>query len=97
MIENHGYFFQDACRVKKLIETVNHPNFGWLMDMGNFMCADENSAIALGNALPYAAHVHAKDFLFKSGDGAVCHWNGQTLQSPEPLWQLDDFLKKFLE
>ena len=35
--------------------------------------------------------------LFKSGDGAVCHWNGQTLQSPEPLWQLDDFLKKFLE
>lgn len=34
MIENHGYFFQDACRVKKLIETVNHPNFGWLMDHG---------------------------------------------------------------
>jgi hypothetical protein len=35
--------------------------------------------------------------LFKSGDGAVCHWKEQTLQSPEPLWQLDDFLKKFLE
>lgn len=69
MIENHGYFFQDACRVKKLIETVNHPNFGWLMDMGNFMCADENSAVAMGNVLPYAAHIHAKDFIFKSGDG----------------------------
>ena len=40
------------------------------------------------------AHVIA---VFKSGDGAVCHWNGNTLQSPEPLWQLDDFLKKFLE
>jgi hypothetical protein len=35
--------------------------------------------------------------LFKSNDGSVCHWNGSTLQSPEPLWQLDDFLKKFLE
>jgi hypothetical protein len=35
--------------------------------------------------------------LFKSDDGAVCHWKGQKLQSPEPLWQLDDFLKKFLE
>lgn len=35
--------------------------------------------------------------LFKSGNGAVCHWKGQTLQSSEPLWQLDDFLKKFLE
>ncbi|MDR3159406.1 MAG: SIR2 family protein [Zoogloeaceae bacterium] len=35
--------------------------------------------------------------LFKSGEGAVCHWKGNTLQSPYPLWQLDDFLKKFLE
>lgn len=35
--------------------------------------------------------------VFKSDDGAVCHWNGNTLQFPEPLWQLDDFLKNFLE
>ena len=69
MVENHGTFLQDADRVEMLINTVNCDNFGWLCDMGNFMCADENSAIALGNALPYAAHVHAKDFLFKSGDG----------------------------
>jgi len=34
--------------------------------------------------------------LFKDGDGAVCRWNGNALQSSEPLWQLDDFLKKFL-
>ncbi|HYG05401.1 MAG TPA: SIR2 family protein [Stenotrophomonas sp.] len=41
-------------------------------------------------------HPHAIA-LFKSGDGAVCHWGGKTLQSSDPLWQLDDFLKKFLE
>lgn len=35
--------------------------------------------------------------LFKSDDGAVCHWKGEKMQSPEPLWRLDDFLKKFLE
>lgn len=35
--------------------------------------------------------------VFKDGDGAVCRWNGNALQSPEPLWQLDDFLKKFVE
>lgn len=35
--------------------------------------------------------------LFQSDEGAVCRWKGNTLQSPEPLWQLDDFLKKFLE
>jgi hypothetical protein len=41
-------------------------------------------------------HSHAIA-LFKSDKGAVCHWNGKMLQSPEPLWQLDDFLKQFLE
>lgn len=35
--------------------------------------------------------------LFKNGDGAVCRWKGNALRSPDPLWQLDDFLKKFVE
>lgn len=66
MIENHGYFFQDVQRVKKLIETVNHPNFGWLVDMGNFMCADETSVESVKIAAPMAVHAHAKDFFFKA-------------------------------
>ena len=65
MIENHGYFFQHSERVKKLVETVNHPNFGWLVDMGNFMCADQDSAEAVAMAAPMAVHAHAKDFHFK--------------------------------
>lgn len=36
-------------------------------------------------------------FKNENGDGAVCRWDGKSLQSPEPLWQLDDFLKKFVE
>jgi hypothetical protein len=35
--------------------------------------------------------------IFKEDAGAKCHWNGQVYVSDEPLWQLDDFLKKFLE
>jgi len=35
--------------------------------------------------------------IFRLGEGAICHWNGKRLQSSVPLWQLDDFLKKFLE
>ena len=66
--ENHGYIFQDSVRVETLIRTVNHPNFGWLVDMGNFTCADEPSDYAVGIAAPYAFHVHAKDFLIKSGN-----------------------------
>ena len=66
MIENHGYFFQHSSRVKRLIEAVNHPNFGWLVDMGNFMCADQKSTEAVKEAAPYAVHAHAKDFHFKA-------------------------------
>jgi len=68
MIENHGYFMQDAERVKKLIETVDHPNFGWLTDMGNFMCADEVSVESMKIAAPMAVHAHAKDFHYKTAD-----------------------------
>lgn len=63
-IENHGFICQDSDRVEKIITTVNHSNFGLLLDMGNFMCADENSAIAVSRCAPYAFHVHAKDFYF---------------------------------
>ncbi len=34
---------------------------------------------------------------FKDGEGAICHWKGNELRTPEPLWQLDVFLKKFVE
>lgn len=67
MSENHGFFSQDSSRVEKLINAVNHPNYGWLVDCGNFMCADEDPNYAVGVMAPYAIHVHAKDFLWKSG------------------------------
>jgi len=65
--ENHGYFSQGAERVEKLINAVAHPNFGALVDLGNFMCADEDPSLSVGIMAPYAVHVHAKDFYFKSG------------------------------
>ncbi len=65
--ENHGFFSQDASRVEKLINTVAYDNFGALVDLGNFMCADEDPAISVGIMAPYAFHVHAKDFHLKSG------------------------------
>lgn len=67
MVENHGYFCQDSDRVEKLICAVNHPNFGALVDIGNFACADEESTSAVARLAPYTFHVHAKDFHIKSG------------------------------
>ena len=66
MTENHGYFSQDADRVASLIDRVAHPNFGVLLDLGNFMCADEDPTLSVSRLAPYAFHVHAKDFLYKS-------------------------------
>ncbi|MCL2107657.1 MAG: sugar phosphate isomerase/epimerase [Oscillospiraceae bacterium] len=66
-VENHGYFCQDSLRLSALVEAVGHPNFGALVDFGNFLCADENPAQAVGNLAPYTRHVHAKDFHVKSG------------------------------
>ncbi len=63
--ENHGFFLQDADRVEELMLAVNHENYGWLVDIGNFACADEDSLHAVSIAAPYAFHVHAKDFLVK--------------------------------
>lgn len=68
MVENHGYFCQDSERVEKLVHGVDHPNFGVLLDMGNFMVVDEDPAQAVGRLIPYAFHVHAKDFHAKSGN-----------------------------
>lgn len=70
MVENHGFFCQDSERIERLIDGVNNINFGALIDMGNFCCVDENPTSAFGRLIQYAFHIHAKDFHFKSGDGA---------------------------
>ncbi len=66
-VENHGFFCQDSLRVEKLVNTVAHENFGLLVDMGNFLCVDENPIYAVSRVAPYAFYAHVKDFYVKSG------------------------------
>lgn len=65
--ENHGYIAQDSDRMERLFNAVNHPNYGLLVDMGNFLCVDENPVAAVSRVAPYAFYVHAKDMLISSG------------------------------
>jgi len=67
MVENHGFFCQESARVEQLVTAVDHPNFGVLVDMGNFLCADDEPTAAVGRLMPFAFHCHAKDFHVKSG------------------------------
>ncbi len=62
MSENHGLIAQDSDRMERIVAAVNDDNYGLLVDMGNFMCADENPAIAVSRVANLAMMVHAKDF-----------------------------------
>ncbi len=66
--ENHGFIFQDSERVEYLIQTVGDDNYGWLVDVGNFLCVDEYPLEGVRRAIPYAMHVHVKDFLYRKTD-----------------------------
>ncbi|MBQ7822263.1 MAG: sugar phosphate isomerase/epimerase [Clostridia bacterium] len=60
--ENHGFISQDAERIERLYNAINHENFGLLIDIGNFACVDDDSVKAVSRLAPYAFHIHAKDF-----------------------------------
>lgn len=76
--ENHGYIAQAPDRVEKLINTVNHPNYGWLVDIGNFMCVNADCLESVKIGAKYAFHVHAKDFVLS--DNGFATSNGTKIQ-----------------
>jgi inosose dehydratase len=67
-VENHGFFIQSSDRIRRLIHSVNRPNFKATMDVGNFMCVDENSVIAVSKIINYASIVHLKDFYVRPSE-----------------------------
>jgi sugar phosphate isomerase/epimerase len=64
-VENHGYFVQASDRIQTLIYATDRPNFKTTLDIGNFMCADENPAAAVKKNLAFASLVHFKDFYLR--------------------------------
>jgi sugar phosphate isomerase/epimerase len=61
-LENHGFFMQAAERVERLINAVDHENFGLTLDMGNFLCVNDDPVRAVERLAKYAVMVHVKDF-----------------------------------
>ncbi|GAK41217.1 sugar phosphate isomerase/epimerase [Paenibacillus urinalis] len=84
-VENHGFFIQQSDRVQALIHAVGLPNFKTTLDIGNFLCADEQPIAAVKNNLPYASIVHIKDFYVRPagqypGEGFFTSTAGQYLR-----------------
>jgi sugar phosphate isomerase/epimerase len=61
-IENHGYSVQASDRVQRLLHAVNRENFKTTLDIGNFLCADEDPLVGVKKNISYANRVHYKDF-----------------------------------
>jgi sugar phosphate isomerase/epimerase len=73
-IENHGFNVQSSDRVQRVIHAVNRANFKTTLDVGNFLCIDEDPLVGVKKNLKYAATVHFKDFYIRPyyenpGDG----------------------------
>ena len=86
-VENHGFYCQDSERVEALVDRVGHKNYGALIDLGNFLCVDEDPAKAVGRLKDYAFYVHVKDFFFRDGsmpapcsEGWICTRGGNYIK-----------------
>jgi sugar phosphate isomerase/epimerase len=64
-VENHGFYIQAADRVQRLVAEVNRDNFKTTLDVGNFMCVDENPVVSVKKNLPIASMIHVKDFYLR--------------------------------
>lgn len=64
-VENHGFFIQHSDRVQALVKAVDRPNFRTTLDVGNFLCADENPTVAVANNIGLVSMVHVKDFYYR--------------------------------
>ncbi len=83
-VENHGYLFQGSERVQGLVLAVNRDNFRTTLDVGNFLCRDEDPVIAAMNNLPFASMIHFKDFYIRTapptGEGYFPSSHGRFLR-----------------
>lgn len=64
-IENHGFFMNGSERVKRLLHAVSSPSFRLTLDVGNFLCVDEDGLIGTRSAIDEAGFVHFKDFTIR--------------------------------
>jgi sugar phosphate isomerase/epimerase len=64
-LENHGYYIQSSDRVQAVVNEVNRSNYKTTLDVGNFLCVDEDPVCAVKNNMAYASMVHVKDFYYR--------------------------------
>ncbi|XID90139.1 sugar phosphate isomerase/epimerase family protein [Paenibacillaceae bacterium WGS1546] len=84
-IENHGYYVQASDRVQAIVNAVDRSSFRTTLDIGNFVCVDENPLVGVKNNAKLASVVHVKDFYVRPetadpGEGWFRSANGAYLR-----------------
>lgn len=64
-VENHGFYVNGSDRVQRLIEEVNRDNYKLTLDVGNFLCMDEDPVMGAKKLIEYTEVVHLKDFYIR--------------------------------
>lgn len=67
-VENHGRYVNTSGRVRQLVEAVDRPNFRTMLDVGNFLVADEDPVQAVRNNIAIASMIHLKDMYVRPAD-----------------------------
>lgn len=82
-VEDHGFFMNSAERLLRLHHAVGRDNFKLTVDVGNFLCVDDNPDVATRRTLPVAGFVHVKDFYVRQtepGPGWLTTHGGQFIR-----------------
>ena len=64
-VENHGFHFQGAERIQRLIYAVGRPYYRTTLDVANFSCVDEDNLASVRMNIGLAAMIHLKDFFYR--------------------------------
>ena len=64
-LENHGRYVNGAERLIRILRAANKPNVGLTVDVGNFLCVNEDPVVSVGKAIKYADIIHLKDFYIR--------------------------------
>ncbi len=67
-LENHGLYVNGADRLIRLLLAAGRPNIGLTVDVGNYLCVDDDPLTAVAKAVKYADMIHMKDFYIRRYD-----------------------------
>lgn len=81
-LENHGLYVNGAERIYRILHGANRDNVGLTVDVGNYLCVDEDPVTAVQKSVKYADMIHLKDFYIRSNE-KMYPQNGMYVNFPE--------------